>query len=180
MREKFDLSTLQKGIADRYPDISLTCMSPKDLVFETRVAMSCFYCKNYGRNWHCPPKIPQIDYQNMMLEYDSGAFALISLPFDDLTFPEVRTRSTNDLHQALLSMEHILWEHDHPLAISFIGGSCKLCKNGCGKEYCNNPYQARMPLEATGVNVIKSAEKYGIELQFPPDGTLKRLGLILW
>ena len=44
------------------------------------------------------------------------------------------------------------------MAISFIGGSCKLCKNGCAKDKCNNPGMARIPLEATGVNVIKSLD----------------------
>lgn len=180
MSEELNLTVLQQAIAEQYPEIVLTAMSPAELVFETRVTMSCFYCKNYDRNWHCPPRTPKIDYQHMMLEYGRGAFALISLPFDENNFSEIRARSTNDLHQALLKLEKVLWDHDFPMALSFIGGSCKLCKNGCGTERCNHPYQARMPLEATGVNVIESAKKYGIELHFPPKTVLKRLGLLLW
>jgi len=48
-----------------------------------------------------------------------------------------------------LKMEKLLWEKNNSTAISFIGGSCKLCKNGCGSDKCNNPYMARSPLEAT-------------------------------
>lgn len=74
-----------------------------------------------------------------------------------------------------------MWEHNRPMAISFIGGSCKLCKNGCGPERCNQPYSARIPFEATGVNVIKTMEEQtGVKITFPPKDKLERIGLILW
>ena len=60
------------------------------------------------------------------------------------------------------------------------GAHIGLCKGGCGKERCNNPYLSRSPLEATGVNVIKSAKKYGIDIRFPTDKQMIRIGLLLW
>ena len=66
------------------------------------------------------------------------------------------------------------------MCLSYIGGSCRLCKSGCGKDRCNNPYLARIPLEATGVNVVESARKYGISIEFPVKEFLIRIGLILW
>lgn len=179
MTQAFDWKILHAAETPESP-VELTHMHPEDLVFEERVKMNCFYCKNYNRSWRCPPKTPQIDYRKMMLEYGQGLFVKLELSFDDSNYQEIRARSTNDLHRTLLRMEKILWEHNFPLAISFIGGSCKLCKNGCGKDGCNNPYAARMPIEATGVNVVKSVEKYGIHISFPPKGTLTRLGLLLW
>ena len=73
-----------------------------------------------------------------------------------------------------------MYINNNSLAISFIGGSCKLCKNGCGKERCNNPGMARIPLEATGVNVIKTLENIGIKVQFPIKDRFYRYGLIAW
>lgn len=179
MTEILDCGALSEAIGADEP-VRLTPMSPRDLVFEERVKLNCFYCKNYNLNWKCPPKIPPLDYQRIIGEYEHGAFAKIELPFTGANFSEIRARSTNDLHRTLLKLERYLWDHNFPMAISFIGGSCKLCKNGCGKERCNNPYLARMSMEAAGINVVKSTEKYGISVVFPPDGVLVRIGMLLW
>lgn len=150
------------------------------LVFEERVKMSCFYCGRYRNCWTCPPNIPDIDYKKMFSECSGGAFVWLDMPYTDETYRDVRRESSVHLHRALLFMEKWLWERNKPLALSFTAGSCKLCKNGCGTERCNNPYAARTPLEATGCNVVASAAKAGIEINFPPKGSLMRIGLIVW
>lgn len=152
----------------------------KDLVFEDRVRFNCFYCGKYNNCWKCPPKLPDIDYQKMFSEYEHAAFVYGKYYFDDSNYQAVRNESSTLLHKTLLKLEKHLWNNNNSMAISFIGGSCKLCKNGCGKEKCNNPYMARSPLESTGVNIVKSAAKYGIEIVFPPQEYIIRLGLILW
>lgn len=180
MTQEQVIQKIEYEVKKEYPDITIHKVNIKDMCFEQRVRMNCFYCKNYNLNWKCPPKIPDIDYEKMMNEYDNAAFVKIELPFIEENFQEIRTKSTNDLHKAMLLLEKQLWDMDYSMAISFIGGSCKLCKNGCGKERCNNPYSARVPLEATGVNVIKSAQSVGIKITFPPNETLMRVGLLLW
>lgn len=169
-----------EDVVREYGQLRLYDMSPRELVFEERVRLNCFYCKHYNLSWKCPPKVPQLDYQKIVSEYEHGVFARLELSFAQDDFADVRVRSTNELHRALLKLEGYLWEHNCPLALSFIGGSCKLCKNGCGKERCNNPYQARMSMEAAGINVVKSVEKYGIPVTFPPKDTLARVGMLLW
>lgn len=151
-----------------------------DFVFEETVVFNCFYCGRYNQNWKCPPFLPKIDYQKMLGEYDHLAFLWLDLPYTDDSYAEVRSESSVLLHKTLLKLEKYLWENNKSTAISFIGGSCKLCKNGCGPERCNNPYYSRSPLEATGVNILKTAAKYDIDISFPPNGSLIRLGLIAW
>ena len=174
------IDILYNSVKDKYPTIQIKSMSPQDLIFEDRVRMNCFYCGKYGRNWRCPPNLPNIDYQKMMCEFDNGAFVWVDIPFDNSNFQDVRTESSVRLHRALLDLEKVLYNHNCPMALSFIAGSCKLCKDGCGKDRCNNPYLSRSPLEATGVNIIKSVSKYGINISFPPKDHLMRIGLILW
>ena len=164
-----------------YPEAEIKLMKPSDAVFEECVKMNCYYCANYNTNWRCPPNLPDIDYKKMFSEYDCELFIVFRYEIPDKeTFRQLRTESSLKLHKALLSCEKWLWEHNAPTAISFGGGSCKLCKNGCGKERCNNPYISRSPLEATGCNVIKTAKKYGIDIRFPTDEYLARLGLVMW
>lgn len=124
--------------------------------------------------------MPDIDFPRMMSEYKNGLFTWVECSFNENNYQEVRSESSIILHRMLLDLEKQLWNLDFSTAVSFIGGSCKLCKNGCGKERCNNPYMSRSPLEATGVNIVNSAAKYGINITFPPKDYIIRLGLLLW
>lgn len=163
------------------PNADGVLMDPKDLIFEEVVKQNCYYCGRYGTNWRCPPNLPNVDYPKMMAEFDCGLFVTLSYDCENQdAYVAARTESSVVLHKLLLNLEKWMYQHNAPTAISFIGGSCKLCKGGCGKDRCNNPYLSRSPLEATGVNIIKSAKRYGIDIRFPAEPTLKRLGLLLW
>lgn len=155
-------------------------MKPCSLVFEENVKMNCFYCGKYGNNWRCPPNLPDIDYKKMFNEFDEGIFVSLTYDVNSSVYDQIRNDSSITLHKLLLSIEKWLWDHNRSTAISFGAGSCKLCRGGCGKDKCNNPYMSRSPLEATGVNVIKSAKKYGIDIVFPTVDKLMRVGLVVW
>ena len=150
------------------------------LIFEERVKMNCFYCGKYNMSWKCPPKLPQIDGKKMLSEFDNVAFIWLEMPIGEDNYTMVRNDSSVILHRALLECEKWLWENGNSTALSFIGGSCKLCKNGCAPHRCANPYQSRSPIEALGINVVKSAEIFGINIKFPPAEYMVRLGLLLW
>lgn len=161
-------------------DISGVEIDTEKMVFEERIKMNCFYCAKYGVSWKCPPKIPELDYRKLLAEFQRAAFIYVQMGLKNDDFELVRKNSSVHLHQALLACEKWLYEHNNSTALSFIGGSCKLCKNGCTPEHCANPYQARIPLEVLGVNVVKSAEQYGIKIVFPPKEYMIRIGLLLW
>lgn len=174
------LRELVQYIEKNYPAMQVAETSPASLVFEERVKMQCYYCGKYDNHWKCPPRIPQnIDYRKLLLEYSKAAFIYGTFPSEE-NFDDVRRNSSVMVHRCLLALEKLLWEKDVPLALSFIGGSCKLCKNGCAKERCNNPYEARTSIEALGINVVKSLEACNIHISFPPDKLLYRVGLLLW
>ncbi len=150
------------------------------IVMEERVKMNCFYCGNYNKSWKCPPKIPAIDVEKMIREFDYAALISMKKPITEQTFQQARNDSSVELHKALLVAEKWLWDNNNVTALSFIGGSCKLCKNGCTPDNCANPYQARSPVEALGINVVASAKKVGIDIVFPPKDYIVRMGLLLW
>ena len=163
------------------PDAEIVFMNPKDVVFEESVKMNCFYCGRYGRNWRCPPNLPDIDYPKMFAEYDEGIFVAYTFDITDKAqYESIRNESSVTVHKTLLQLEKWFLTHNSPLVISFGAGGCKLCKGGCGKERCNNPYMSRSPIEATGVNVVKTVAQYGIEIVFPATDKLMRIGLVMW
>jgi predicted metal-binding protein len=173
---EFALEKVQKI----YPGLQGIEIDSKDLIFEERVKMSCFYCARYNNNWKCPPKIPPIDYEKMLAEYEHCAMVWLKMPVTQETFEDVRIDSSVTLHKALLEMERLVLLAGNSTCLSFIGGSCKLCKNGCGKERCSNPYKARTPVEAIGVNIVKSAQRNGLNIAFPVQSEMVRISLLLW
>jgi predicted metal-binding protein len=176
----FSMNNSIKVLQNLFSDFKILSVDPHSLIFEERVHLNCFYCDKYGVNWKCPPKIPPFNYQKIITEYKNACFVYKKFEITAEAYPFIRIESTNSLHKTLLEMEQILFSESDGLCLSFIGGSCKLCKNGCGIERCNNPYLARIPLEATGVNIVVSAKKYDIHIEFPVKTHLIRLGLILW
>ena len=156
-------------------------IEPRNLIFEENVRMNCFYCGKYNNNWRCPPNLPDLDYKKMMREYESGLVVALTYPIEQQSdYNRIRNDSSVILHKLLLELEKWMYNHNSSNAISFIGGSCKLCKGGCGKERCNNPYMSRTPVEALGINIVKSLKQYNIDITFPTDKVLKRVGLVLW
>jgi predicted metal-binding protein len=167
-----------------------------DLVFEERIKLACYSCEKYGKSWHCPPRIPALDYHALLGEYAHHLLVYREFPFRKTApagtdssaaasghpdYNEVRRESTQSLHKTLLRAERFCWENNVAPVASFIGGSCKLCKNGCNQTRCANPAAARISLEALGVNVIRTAQNAGLAIiRFPPEDILVRMGLLCW
>lgn len=175
-----NIDKIKEILHDKYPDIDAIAIEQKDIVYEERVKLKCFHCKNYRVKWTCPGHVPPIDYKKLIGEYDHAAVIICKVPITEGITDEIRNVSTNTLHRALLYLEAELYKHNNSLAMSFIGGSCKLCKNGCNPNACANPALSRVPWEAIGCNVVKSLENIGVKVVFPPEDYLYRYGLFLW
>lgn len=93
----------------------------ENFIFEKRVRLNCFYCSKYDTKWTCPPRIPELDYEVILSEYQNLAILKYERIFSKEEFDLVRSESTNDVHRMLLKLEKYLYEHNDSLAISFIG-----------------------------------------------------------
>jgi len=162
-------------------NIDLLEISPKKIVFEERVKVLCYHCKNYYVKFTCPYKIPNLNYEKIINEeYENAAIVYKNFIYEQTEFDELRSSSTLLIHKTLLNLEKELFRNGCSTPLGLIGGSCKLCKTGCPEDKCNDPYRARIPMEATGINVVSTVAKLGIEIKFPVAGNLYRCGLILW
>jgi predicted metal-binding protein len=163
------------------PSLGIYTINFDKIVFEERVKLKCFHCKRHNVNWTCPPNIPDLDYKKLLQEYENMAVIVYRCEIDDsINMDAIRISSTNELHKSMLKMEKWLWLKNEVMALSFIGGSCKLCKTGCGKEKCTIPDMARIPFEALGVNVLKTMQNIGVDVSFPVEKQLLRIGLLIW
>jgi len=153
----------------------------KDCVFQERVRLSCANnCERYGTKLSCPPHIPDIDYEKAIKEYNTGLIVMVERDAQTPEqFKKTRNESTNSLHRILLRLEQEAFKDGQFLATSFIGGSCKLC--GDCYDTCKHPKLSRIPIEATGMNVVKTLYNIGESLVFPIEKYKKfsRTGLFL-
>lgn len=168
--EKLKAKALSLGATHVFP------IDPKDIVFDSKVILSCYKCINYNKKCTCPPSIPDIDYQKMVLSYKKGLVVAIRCKINK-DWQNVRVDSTKRLHRILLELENFAFSHRYHFANSFIGGSCKLCASCADK--CRLPALARIPLEATGVDVVRTVDKVGLKLKFPVKDFFFRVGLLL-
>jgi predicted metal-binding protein len=172
---------IKEKVRELDPGIEAVYIASKEIVFEERISLLCFHCKNYNYKFTCPPRIPKLDYRHIIgNEYQHGMLVFTRMAFTAEDYPEIRTSSTIRIHKALLYLEKLLFLEGVSTPLSFIGGSCKLCKTSCSQDKCNNPYHSRIPMEAAGINVVTTAKKVGIEISFPVKESLLRCGLILW
>lgn len=171
---------LKKELVHHNPNVKMVKFNVEDLVFEERVKLKCFYCSKYDTKWTCPPRLPRANFKRAILEYKNSAIVVCGMKYTDKNYQEIREKTTNELHRAMLFLEKKLWDLDNPMVLTFIGGSCKLCKNGCAIDKCRNPSMKRIPMEATKINVIESLKKININVSFTKKDKLYRFGLLLW
>jgi predicted metal-binding protein len=174
------INDLSEKLKDFDSNIKIYNIEFNQIVFENRVGINCFYCSKYNTKWTCPPRIPNVDYKNVLKEYDNIAIVAYTVDINEVNFDELRSKTTNKVHQSLLMLEKYLWENNKPLAISFIGGCCKLCKDGCSKDECKNKGLSRIPIEGIGINVVSTLKNINIDVVFPIKNNLSRYGMILW
>ncbi len=180
VKEK-DLKYFQKRARELGATKVFSINPREDIIFQERVRVACANnCFHYGVKLSCPPYIPDLDYEKAIKEYREGLIVLVNREIKDFKdFERKRTESTNTIHGILLKLEGEAFNRGYYLTTSFIGGSCKLCLE-CD-ETCKYPKSSRIPVEATGINIIKTLEKFDIYLRFPVEKHKKfsRVGLLL-
>lgn len=157
------------------------------MVRDFRTDIKCKTCSKYGKNLTCPPYSPDFNYFTKL--YASYSFAVIlgkKWLYNNIEdFNVCRVQSSVDLLNVLLQIETLANSYGFYWAVSFGAGSCKLCKVcDVSNKVCKNPDRSRYPLEATGVDVLKTCKNIGINIgDFPhickDSGHFWRIGLVL-
>jgi len=151
---------------------------PEDLIFNEKALLSCYNCRNYGKKMTCPPHIPQVSYKKLILSYKKCLLVCMRSDFQNKReFNKARKDSSNRLLELLLDLEKVAFAQGNYFAISFAGGSCRLC-NTC-PVLCKYPEKARIPIEALGIDVVATLKRLELKLRFPVRKYFYRVGLFL-
>ncbi len=159
---------------------------PADQVaVENRVRLKCIAgCPTYGKNLRCPPYTPSVDeFRKILSEYSYAILLKIKGPETSTGDLPNYFSYYQDKINILLELEKEAFEEGYNFTTSFFAGSCKLCQECNVSGDCMNPVTARYSMESMGINVFKTAENAGMELEFdtqnlPPEITLVALLLV--
>ena len=153
---------------------------PQDLPFDLKVREMCKSCKRFGSNAHCPPFIESVEYYKKLLSnYRYGILYYKTFDSSDKNkWKETGKESSLELHALLLEERDRLFKEGHYFISIFGAGGCKLCET-CSFP-CRQPQKAISPIEATGINVVKLMENYGIKVEFPIKDNFYRIGMVLY
>ena len=152
-------------------------VDPNNLVFDERALLQCYNCENYGVKKTCPPNMMDLNYKETAKKYKKALLVALSFKNTDCAQDELDNYA-NKLHKILLKLEKDAFEIGQVYSVAFTSGSCKLCKK-CPKDFCSNPKQSRMPIEAIGVDVTATMKNLGLKLIFPPTDEIYQIGLLL-
>lgn len=151
-----------------------------DIAVENRISLKCaFGCPSYGKRLSCPPHIPSIDEFRKILEEYSKALLLVE-EHDTKTEPDLIkawSRLRKDSFHKMLELELEAFREGFTYAHLLRPGSCNECEK-CGKS-CAKPHLRRFAPEAVGINLQKTMEKAGLELEFCKPEKTSCVGILL-
>ena len=202
--EKFDF--LEK-MALKMGAIDTKIITVDDVCVENRVTLKCRAgCVGYGIKLTCPPYVPTAnEFKDILNEYKYALLVKFKSPakadretvcsiyknwLDPDTPEDLKNKAdtfwndyfdySQDIHNIMLELEKAAFNKGYTFALAFVNGSCRLCdvcntKNGI----CIHPNMARIPEHAVGINMKKTAEDAGMEIQFPFSGHPEPMTILL-
>ena len=161
---------------DNTDDFLIKEINVNDLVFDIRTRVQCVYCEKFGKKLTCPPNIPDLNYFKLFFQrYKRGIILIKCYELNEVN----RELSTREMTQKIIDLENEYKHQGFYYTAGFIGGSCKECEK-CPNSGCANIQRSRIPIEATGIDVIKTCEKIGCKLERPGYRNMFcRVGLVL-
>lgn len=129
-------------------------------------------CGSYGRNYMCPPNAGSLDeIRERLKKYGDGYLLQYSQEMNLKKDWKNLIKSKDDFHEKILKLEDYLKKEGIDDVWGLIGGNCGLCDT-CAIQKdkpCRHPDDARMSLEAIGINVIGLLNKLGLDSNFHQD-----------
>lgn len=167
---------------------SNTCLIlAQNILIDERVRIHCQVnlCGNYKNNLMCPPYLPSLSENRLLLK--SYNFALLLQLYQAVPskskeeLREAYTTIALQFNQLLISLERKAFDSGFRLALALGAGECKLCENCIVKEggnQCRKPGASRPSMEGMGIDVLETFQSAGLTMDFK-EGELTIAGLLL-
>jgi predicted metal-binding protein len=163
-------------------------LAAKNIVVDERVRLKCLVpcCPNYG-TLMCPPNVmPVSEFREILARYHHAILIQIEIPF---TQQDIQTTSDEtrlaDLFQtkeyekgfrALLfprvydildGLEAAAFSLGYRFAAALGASRCYVCEECPRQGPCKVPFRGRPSMEAMGIDVVETAKRAGLPIEFP-------------
>ena len=209
MNARTDLQKLKKGeikLFSEFVEAALKCgatvarIIPAEwVVVDERVRLKCEVprCSGYGRFLTCPPHVMSVDaFSRIRSGYQWGLLIQVEAKnIDSMDKGKGRIdravlKENRKLHypfkrkllEIVEAVESAAFKKGMHFAAGFVGGSCILCDRCVSEEdskACRHPFRARPPMEAVGIDVVKTAENAGLPIHLSSSKNVVWTGLVL-
>ncbi len=186
-------------VAREYGATAARIIPAKMVVSDERVRLKCEVprCAGYGHYLTCPPYVMTVETFGRILSRYKWCL-LVQVEAKDINSTDKGSGRINysilkenkelqrpfrlRLLQIVEAVEAAAFKKGLYLAAGFIGGSCVLCDK-CVKEktseVCRHPFRARPPMEAVGIDVIKTVKNAGLSVHLSSSKNVIWTGLVL-
>ncbi len=171
----------------------------KQVVIDGRVRLKCEVpkCAGYGQYLTCPPYVMSVDTFSRILSGYKWC-VLVQVEAKDI---DSMDKGKGRINQAILkenrkfhrsfklkllevveAVESAAFKKGMRFATGLVGGSCVLCEqcvDDKSSDACRNPFRARPPMEAVGIDVIKTAQHAGLPIHLSSSKNVIWTGLVL-
>jgi predicted metal-binding protein len=169
------------------------------VVIDERVRLKCEVprCAGYGQFLTCPPYVMSVEaFSRILLRYKWGLLVQVEAQNINSTdkgkgrIDRAVLKRNTELHrpfklkllEVVEAVEAAAFKKGMRFATGFVGGSCALCER-CVEdkksEACRHPFRARPPMEAVGIDVVKTAQNAGLPIHLSSSKNVVWTGLIL-
>lgn len=132
----------------------------KEIVFDDRSFLKCrFGCNRWGKYWTCPPNLALSPerFIDAFKKYDQSIFIKVS---DPKLGQEVAVAIEKE---AMLSLS---------CSFAFAMAMCVQCEECAFPEPCRYPHLARPSMDGYGIDIGKTLEPLGFQVEFDKNGEL--------
>ena len=171
----------------------------KQVVIDERVRLKCEVprCAGYGQYLTCPPYVMSVEtFSKIRSSYKWGLLVQVEAKDIDSTDKDKgrinRTilKENRKLHRSFKlklleiveAVESAAFKKGMRFVAGLVGGSCVLCErcvDDKSSQVCRHPFRARPPMEAVGIDVVKTAQNAGLPIHLSSSKNVVWTGLIL-
>lgn len=132
----------------------------EDIVFDSRTILKCMYgCGSWGKHHMCPSRpgaLKPWEYKKVLERYSWGVI--------------VHSKRMSVSHEVSFAIEREAYIKGYYFALSL--SDCSLCKECLAVKGsdCANPKKARPAFHSVGIDVFKTAHKFGLPLETLKEG----------
>ncbi len=168
------------------------------VVIDERVRLKCEVprCSGYGRFLTCPPHVMSVDaFSRIRSGYKWGLLVQVEANIDSTDKGKGRIdravlKENTKLHypfklklmEVVEAVESAAFKKGMRFAAGLVGGSCVLCERCVNEKFsetCRHPFRARPPMEAVGIDVVKTAQNAGLPIHLSSSKNVVWTGLVL-